>query len=79
MAGHLALSPRQMRRTVRRLTGMSPSEFLREQRMEVAHDLLVEGTYTTTGEVAAQVGLTPAYFSLLYTNWFGHPPTDDLP
>jgi len=79
MAGHLALSPRQMRRTVRRLTGMAPSEFLREQRMEVAHELLVGGTYTTTAEVAAQVGLTPAYFSRLYTNWYGHPPTDDLP
>ena len=29
-------------------------------------------------EVAGAVGMTPSYFSRLYTSWFGHPPTDDL-
>ena len=79
LASDLALSPRQLQRTVRRLTGVSPSDFLRRRRMDVAQDLLRAGTYSTTAEVAAQVGLTPSYFSRLYSNWFGHPPSEDQP
>ena len=79
LASLLAMSPRQLQRTARRLSGLSPSELLRRERMDVARELLEAGEYSTTSEVAAQVGLSPSYFSRLYTNWFGHPPSSDLP
>ncbi len=78
LAKQLGISSRQLRRDVRRLTGDSPSAYVRRVRIEQAHQMLVTGAYSTVAEVAAAVGFTPNYFSRLYANWFGRPPTEDL-
>ncbi len=78
LAAALGSSRRQLQREVRRLTGESPSDYLRRRRMERALELFVAGARDTVGEVAAAVGLSPAYFSRLYTVWHGHPPSEDL-
>ena len=78
LAKAMALSARQLRRTVQRLAGMSTAEYLRQARMEEARRLLAAGQFTTVGEVAAEVGMTPSYFSRLYTTWYGKPPSEDL-
>ncbi|MBT9554499.1 MAG: response regulator [Myxococcales bacterium] len=78
LAAALATSRRQLQRDVRRLTGRSPSEFLRAEKMAAAHRLLTSGARDTVSEVAADVGLSTAYFSRLYSAWFGRAPSDDL-
>jgi len=78
LAAALALSRRQLQREIRRLTGASPSEHLRAARMLTAERLLRTGARDTVAEVAADVGLSPAYFSRLYSTWFGRAPSDDL-
>jgi signal transduction histidine kinase/DNA-binding response OmpR family regulator len=78
LAAALATSRRQLQRDVRRLTGRSPSEFVRAEKMAAAQRLLTSGARDTVSEVAADVGLSPAYFSRLYSAWFGRAPSDDL-
>ena len=74
----LAMSARQLQREVLRLTGMSPASLIRQSRMEAAQKMLLEGQYSTIGEVAAAVGFSRTYFSRTYTAWAGHPPGNDL-
>ncbi len=78
LAAALGLSRRQLQREIRRLTGRSPSEHLRWARMHAAERMLRAGSRDTVAEVAADVGLSPAYFSRLYSAWFGRAPSDDL-
>ncbi|MEZ4269293.1 MAG: ATP-binding protein [Myxococcota bacterium] len=78
LAAALGLSRRQLQREIRRLTGLSPSEHLRGARMAAAERRLKSGARDTVAEVAADVGLSPAYFSRLYSTWFGRAPSDDL-
>lgn len=78
LARAMGQSPRQLQRTLRRLTQLSPSRYLRRARMEAAHQRQLAGEFTTTAEVAQSVGLSPAYFSRLYSKWFGRPPSTDL-
>ena len=78
LAAALGMSRRTLQREVRRLSGRAPSEHLRVRRMDEAKRLLTAGAFDTVSEVAAAVGLSPAYFSRLYAAWFGNPPSDDL-
>ncbi len=78
LASALGMSPRQLRRRVRDLVGLSPSELLRERRLTHARDLLRRGTYETVSEVASAVGLSRAYLSRLYSARFGASASDDL-
>lgn len=78
LAAVLGMSRRNLQREVRRLTGRVPSEHLRARRMDEARRLLTTGAFDTVSEVAAAVGLSPAYFSRLYAAWFGNNPSEDL-
>ncbi len=78
LAGALGMSRRQLQREVRRLTGRSPVQYRRVARMTVARERLHAGARDTVAEVAADVGMSPAYFSRTYTLWFGVSPSDDL-
>jgi signal transduction histidine kinase/CheY-like chemotaxis protein/AraC-like DNA-binding protein len=78
LSAALGMSRRQVQRELRRLTGRSPSEHLRAARMEEAHRLLRDGVRDTVSEVAADVGLSNAYFSRLYLAWHGRSPSEDL-
>lgn len=79
LAGELAVSERGLRRRVGQITGLSPVEFIRRERMEQARRYLETGTYKTIAEVARAVGIaSPGYFSRVYRDAFGHPPKDAL-
>ena len=79
LARELAVSERGLRRRIGQVTGLSPVEFVRRERMEQARQHLETGTYKTIAEVARAVGIrSPGYFSRVYRDAFGHTPKDAL-
>jgi AraC-like DNA-binding protein len=79
LSRELAVSERGLRRRVAQVTGLSPVEFVRRERMEQARRYLETGTYKTIAEVARAVGIaSPGYFSRVYRDAFGHTPKDAL-
>ena len=78
LAKALGASRRQLQRKTRSLLGCTPKVYLRERKMTVAHDLLARGGRETVAEVAASVGLSPSYFTALYTSWEGRSPSTVL-
>lgn len=74
LASRLGFSARQFQRRLNELCGESPVAFLRRFRLREAHRLIVEKRYRTLAEIAAAVGMSPAYFSRSYRTQFGEPP-----
>lgn len=71
-AGSVHLSERQLRRRVHELTGQSPQNWLREQRLLRVRHLLRSGTCKTLSEAGACSGLdNPAYLYRSYRARFG--------
>jgi len=76
LAHELHISERQLQRQIKLLTGLSPSEYINEARLQKARQLMSEGTYSTVAEVAYHLGYTyPNYFSKVFTKRFGKPPS----
>jgi signal transduction histidine kinase/DNA-binding response OmpR family regulator/streptogramin lyase len=76
LAQELHMSERQLQRQIKLLTGLTPSEYINEVRLQKARQLILEGTYSTVSEVAYQLGYTyPSYFSKVFTKRFGRPPS----
>lgn len=72
----IGLSRVQMYRKVKVLTGLSPTELLRQMRLQRAAALL-SSTTKTVAEIAFEVGFnTPGYFSKCFKEQFGKQPTD---
>ncbi|MEM9820593.1 MAG: response regulator [Bacteroidota bacterium] len=72
VALQLNLSLRQFRRRLKSLTGLSPNQYLREMRLQIAKSLLLEGKYATIKETSYAVGfLDTNYFSKLFRQRFG--------
>ncbi len=70
------LSRSQFARKLKTLTNKSVTEFIREQRLIKAKDLLREGSLNVS-EVAYEVGFSdPAYFTRVFTKETGVSPTD---
>ncbi len=78
LARGLAVSRRQLQREVPRLMGRPVVKVIKEARMERGRALIRAGAVRTVGEAAAQVGLSPSYFSRLYTATYGQRASDDL-
>jgi CheY-like chemotaxis protein len=78
LARAAAMSPRQLQRRCRDLTGQGPVEFIRAIRMEEARAMIARGAFRTVSEVAAAVGMSPSYFARLYAAQHGRPPSEDL-
>jgi signal transduction histidine kinase/DNA-binding response OmpR family regulator/streptogramin lyase len=77
LADALNISRRSFFRRIKRLTGLTPNEYLREARLQYAHRMLENRTHSTVKAVALSVGFqTTHYFSNLYQNRFGRPPAD---
>lgn len=75
LAEQVAMSARNLQRTLKSISGFSPNEFIREVRLYTARDLLETRQKRTVAEVAYAVGFsTPAYFSKLYKRRFGASP-----
>ena len=75
LARHLAVSPRQLRRRMLPFASQGPNAYIRDVRLRAAREALELGTFGTVAEVAASVGMTPAYFSRAYRAWMGFPPS----
>lgn len=75
LARQLAISPRQLRRRLLEFGSLGPNAYIREVRLQAAREALELGTFGSVAEVAASVGMTPAYFSRAYRAWMGSPPS----
>jgi len=70
------LSPRQIRRRLKRLTGKTFSQYLKEARLQTAHRLLVQKKIKTIKKLAYQVGLRDVkYFSKQFKQYYGNRPS----
>lgn len=78
LAEAIGLSPRQLLRTVHRLTGQTVSQRIRNHRLETARHLLERGSYETVAQVAAQVGMTPSYLARAFAQSYGVQPSTML-
>uniref|UniRef100_UPI003D6BB477 helix-turn-helix domain-containing protein n=1 Tax=Lewinella sp. TaxID=2004506 RepID=UPI003D6BB477 len=56
LAYDLAISERQMRRRVKQLLGVGPSQFVRQVRLHHAQQLIFNRKYKTITQVAREVG-----------------------
>lgn len=71
LASELAVSDRTLRRKIKAATDLSPINFIQQQRILVAHDLMQQKAYATVNEVAYAVGFSsPSHFTKLYKETF---------
>ena len=76
LAAELGLSRRQLQRKLRDISDISPSEFIRNMRLERAAQLL-DNDIGTVSEIAYKVGFSkPSHFSELFRKKFGKSPTE---
>ena len=76
LAAELGLSRRQLQRKLRDASNISPSEFIRNMRLERAAQLL-DSDAGTVAEIAYKVGFSkPSHFSELFRKKFGKSPTE---
>jgi len=72
---HLRLSKSQIYRKIKQKTGVSPSVYIRQKRLSIAYQWLLE-TDATISEIAAAVGFRNlSYFSRCFSDYFGYPPS----
>lgn len=76
LAAELYLSERQLRRRLKSLTGLSPSQYIREVRLQEARRLLEDRHAATPADAAWAVSFRdPKHFSQLFRDRFGKLPS----
>ncbi|MDH7446258.1 hybrid sensor histidine kinase/response regulator transcription factor [Aquimarina sp. 2201CG14-23] len=76
LAERLHMSRVHLFRKIKNLTGMSPTKFIRKIRLQHARDLLNNKEFSIA-EIAYQTGFKdPAYFTRVYVEEFGKPPSE---
>jgi DNA-binding response OmpR family regulator len=79
LAYDLNLSERQLRRKIKAKTGLTPNQYFRGVKLDVARHLLETRRFETVSEVAHHVGFSNVhYFSKLYVAEYGRKPVDYL-
>lgn len=79
LAQLVKMSRSQLYRKVQALIDISPSTLLREIKMNYARNQLKSGQFSIS-EVAYNIGFNnPKYFSTVFRQTFGYPPSDALP
>ncbi len=77
LAKALNYSQRQLERIIKKLTGLSPLNFIKEIRLQQARQLLESRQFSTVAEVGYEVGFAdPGYFSKVYQKRFGKRPSE---
>mgnify|MGYP003333688959 CR=1 FL=1 len=75
LAEKVFLSSRQLNRKLKLLTGLSPSKFIREVKLERARSLLEKGDFISISEVALRSGFeNHSNFSVVFKTRFGKSP-----
>ncbi|MDC6384645.1 two-component regulator propeller domain-containing protein [Muricauda sp. SK9] len=74
--GLMHMSERQLHRKLKAIIGMTPSEFIRNERLKLAAELLKKSD-ATVSEIAYQVGFnTPSYFIKCFKEIHGYTPSE---
>lgn len=80
VAEQFDLSARQFQRRIRAASGESPAEFIRNRRLDQAHDHLTNQRYHTIKETSVAVGFQDRrYFSEQFHKRFGCLPSEIAP
>jgi signal transduction histidine kinase/DNA-binding response OmpR family regulator len=75
LSGELGMSPRNLRRKMNQLLGVSPNQYIRTLRLERAKQMLLEKRGNIT-EIALETGFSSsAYFSKCFQDHFGKSPS----
>ena len=75
LSEQLKLSKSQVYRKIKKRTGLSPSLYIRQIRLTIAHDWL-QTTDASISEIAKQLGFREvAYFSRCFSKCYGVPPS----
>lgn len=75
IASAMAVSERQLQRKVKALIGLTPAEYMRDYRLQRAHERLVAGE--RSGAVALAFGFaSAAHFSSCFKAQYGYPPRE---
>ena len=76
LAHHLAMSKSSLLRQLKRLTGLSPSQYIQEARLQKARQFIESGSLSSISEVARAVGYpNPRSFSRIFKKRFGKAPS----
>ncbi len=79
LATHLNLSERQANRVLKKMTGLSCLQFIREIKLQKANRFLELRQYATIAEIAYAVGFeNTSYFTRIFTERFGKKPSEFL-
>ncbi|MVM33111.1 response regulator [Spirosoma sp. HMF4905] len=79
LADELAMTRRTLYRTIKRLTGLTPAQYMAEARFQEARRLLETRQVSSVKQVAYRVGYRQvSYFGQVYQQRFGKNPTDYL-
>ena len=73
------ISRSKLQRRIKKMTGLTPVQYLRDIKLQAARELLENKQVQTINEVAYAVGFdTPAYFTKIFTKHFGKKPIEYL-
>lgn len=73
LCARLHMSPKQLQRKVRTLTGLTPMEYLRQRRLRRAEEILLEGK--SVSRTAYATGFSSqSYFTTCFKKWAGETP-----
>jgi len=75
IASAMAVSERQLQRKLKALIGLTPAEYLRDYRLQRAHERLVAGERSGAVALASGFG-SPAHFSSCFKAQYGYPPSE---
>lgn len=76
LAEELHISERQLRRKLKKLTGLTPQKYLSLIRLQLARTLMEERKYNTVSQVMYHVGFQKSsYFARLFKEQFGSSPS----
>lgn len=79
LSAEVALSPRQLQRKIKEITGLSPLGFIKEIRLQKAYRFLANREVPSVADAARKVGFEKAdYFSSQFISRFGKRPSSML-
>ncbi|WP_367390802.1 ATP-binding protein [Lewinella sp. LCG006] len=77
LARAMAMSERSFRDKLKSCTGLKPSEYILQARLQLAYRLLEEKRYPTIAELTYAIGLqSKAYFAKTFKSYYGKSPSD---
>ncbi len=79
LADEMAASERKVYRLIKKISGLTPYELIKEVRWQYLEQYLRKNKIKTASEAAQLIGMSnPSFFSDQYAKRFGHPLTEDL-